>query len=221
MTCCNVSWEMGPILWINAELVVLQHLVLSVEIFHSVYSRSTLIQGQPYEEAAPGGLGHFWVWDFLKHPTILFSHVFIFHISVLFNLYFVSLRHKYITVKKNFIRSITYCTSFTPRWQFISRILNCDHGWKRSIAGTQSSVFHPTNRYRGLLLSPWAYQKNNNNNNKKKQLTPYWCNAGAALSDRSKTELELRTRTPNSNSTPGIVCTLTSEYEGWLIGCSA
>ena len=51
--------EMGPILWINAELVALQHLLLPVEICHSVYLRSMLIQGQPYEGAAPGGRGHF------------------------------------------------------------------------------------------------------------------------------------------------------------------
>ena len=31
------------------------------------------IQEQPYEGAAPSGLGHFWFWDFLKHPTILFT----------------------------------------------------------------------------------------------------------------------------------------------------
>ena len=40
---------MGPILWVNGELVALQHLFLPVEIYHSVYLRSTLIQGQPHE----------------------------------------------------------------------------------------------------------------------------------------------------------------------------
>ena len=38
---------MGPTLWVNAELVALQYLLLPVEICHSVYLRSTLIQGQP------------------------------------------------------------------------------------------------------------------------------------------------------------------------------
>ena len=31
------------------------------------------IQGQPHEGAAPGGLGYFWIWDFLKLLTNLFS----------------------------------------------------------------------------------------------------------------------------------------------------
>ena len=52
---------MGPILWVNAELIALQHLFFSVEIWHSVYSRSQLIQGQPHEGAAPGGLGNYFI----------------------------------------------------------------------------------------------------------------------------------------------------------------
>ena len=82
MTCCDVSWEMGPILWVNAELVVLQNLFLSVEICHSVYSRSTLIHGQLHEGAAAGGLGHFWmktlycfVFMFLFYIFLSFQHV--------------------------------------------------------------------------------------------------------------------------------------------------
>ena len=46
----------------------------------SMYSRSTLIQGQPHEGAAPSGFGHF---PNLRPP---YYFVLIFHIFVLFNL---------------------------------------------------------------------------------------------------------------------------------------
>ena len=59
-------------------LAVLQNLFLHVKICHSVYLRSTFIQGQPHEGAAPGGLGHFRIWNFLKLLTILFSCLYTF-----------------------------------------------------------------------------------------------------------------------------------------------
>ena len=57
------------------------HEKLSIgEMARSMYSRSTLIQGQPHERAAPSGFGHF---PNLRPP---YYFVLVFHIFVLFNL---------------------------------------------------------------------------------------------------------------------------------------
>ena len=68
---------MGPILRVNAKLVALQYLFCPVEICHSVYLRSTFIQGQPHEGAELGGLSHFWIWDFLKLILLSWFYTFV------------------------------------------------------------------------------------------------------------------------------------------------
>ena len=80
-TCCNVSWTnpMGQ-RWIGCTAASLSP---CWDLPNLVYLRSTLIQGQPHEGAAPGGLGHFWIWDFLK--LFCCHNSYIIYIFVLFN----------------------------------------------------------------------------------------------------------------------------------------